>query len=98
MEAGAPAEQSPSSGAPDESEWPDEADESAFLSESRARGEAPDLAGSRGAAPVIGDKVPPLDEMVERVPPALRGLLDDLFRAKFTGVRRFPGAVKPDDS
>jgi hypothetical protein len=34
--------------------------------------------------------------MVERVPPALRGLLDDLFRAKFTGVRRFPEAVKPD--
>jgi hypothetical protein len=43
---------------------------------------------ARAAAPVIGDKLPPLEEMVARVPPHVLGMLDELFRAKFTGVRR----------
>jgi hypothetical protein len=31
---------------------------------------------------------------VARVPEGVRGILDDLFRAKFTGVRRFkPAAI-----
>jgi hypothetical protein len=38
---------------------------------------------------VIGDKLPPLEELVGKVPAELIGLLDDLFRAKFTGVRKF---------
>jgi hypothetical protein len=37
----------------------------------------------------VGDRPPPLEELVAKVPPAVIGLLDDLFRAKFTGVRRF---------
>ena len=41
------------------------------------------------AALAIGDRLPPLDEAVARVPAAVLGLLDDLFRAKFTGVRKF---------
>lgn len=83
---------------PDETEWPDEADESAFLSESKARGDAPVPAADRVAAPVIGERVPPLEELVARVPAGVREILDDLFRAKFTGVRRFPESVKPDRS
>jgi len=30
---------------------------------------------------------------VARVPEGVRGILDDLFRAKFTGVRRFTAAA-----
>ncbi len=48
------------------------------------------------AALVVGDKLPPLDELVARVPAGVLGLLDDLFRAKFTGVRKF--AVPPPEA
>jgi hypothetical protein len=51
------------------------------------------------------EKLPPLDDMVAKVPAGLRGLLDDLFRAKFTAVRRFAPAdpsaeapVRPSNS
>ena len=50
------------------------------------------LPPQRATVPVVGDTLPALDELVARVPPAVRGLLDDLFRAKFTSVRR----VTPD--
>jgi hypothetical protein len=35
---------------------------------------------------------------VARVPEGVRGMLDDLFRAKFTGVRRFSAATRADAS
>jgi hypothetical protein len=73
-------------------EWPDEGDEAAFLSEATARGEAPPAPPTRGDAPVLGDRLPALDELVARVPEGARDLLDELFRAKFTEVRRFPPA------
>jgi hypothetical protein len=51
----------------------------------------------RASAPVIGGKLPPLDELVARVPENIRAVLDDLFRAKFTGVRKFSPAVPPGE-
>jgi hypothetical protein len=72
--------------------WPDEAAEAAFLSESRD--------GSGSAAPAAAPKtvtadeddsikaLPALDELVNRIPAETRELLDELFRAKFTTVRR----------
>jgi hypothetical protein len=36
------------------------------------------------------EKLPALDELVARVPANVAELLDDLFRAKFTAVRRYP--------
>ena len=77
---------------PEEGEWPDAGDESEYLSQAAARGETPAPAAQRGTSPVLGDKLPALDELVARVPPGVRALLDDLFRAKFTTVRR----VAPD--
>jgi hypothetical protein len=39
--------------------------------------------------------LPPLDELVNRIDPSIRETLDELFRAKFTAVRRIPpGALK----
>jgi len=76
-------------------EWPDEADESAFLSEAEARGEAQVAFAGRNAAPTIGVELPPLEELVERVPAAVREILDDLFRAKFTTVRRYTDISGP---
>jgi len=91
LAAGAPAA-APS----DETEWPDESAEASFLSEAAARGDAPARPADGNAALVVGDKLPPLDELVARVPADVLGLLDDLFRAKFTGVRKF--AVPPPES
>jgi hypothetical protein len=82
-------------GAPEEGEWPDAADESSFLSEARFRGEAPAPVSTRSPVPVLGENLPPLEELVSRVPAGVRGVLDELFRAKFTAVRRYAEA-KPE--
>ena len=34
--------------------------------------------------------LPPLDELVQKISPEARTLLDELFRAKFVAVRRVP--------
>jgi hypothetical protein len=52
---------------------------------------------SLGDRPAVSEKLPPVDELVARIPADVRGLLDDLFRVKFNSVRRFgtPDEVKP---
>jgi hypothetical protein len=35
-------------------------------------------------------KLPPLDELVQRIPSEVRELMDELFRAKFVRVQRVP--------
>jgi hypothetical protein len=76
----------------DESEWPDDGAEAAFLSENRDRGEVPSLEETAAAAPPAGEKLPALEDLVAKVPENIRNALDDLFRAKFTAVRRFSAA------
>jgi len=71
--------------------WPDEAAESAFLSASR--GDAQSTAASEPSIPPIENEealksLPKLDELVAKIPAETRELLDELFRAKFTTVRR----------
>jgi hypothetical protein len=79
--------------------WPGEADEASFLAESQLRGETvppvppvpPAAEETESAGPL-----PPLEELVARVPAEIREALDDLFRAKFTRVVRVaPAALKP---
>ncbi len=53
-------------------------------------------AAARAAVPVVGESLPSLDTLVARVPENIRGILDDLFRAKFTGVRRFAASQPPE--
>jgi hypothetical protein len=72
-----------------EAEWPDDADESAFLSDAAARGESQVPVGDRSGAPTLDARLPPLDELVKRVPADVRRVLDELFRAKFTRVRKY---------
>ena len=72
--------------------WPDESAESAFRADSRERGE-PDLpAGLIVEATEETDTkgLPALEDLVKRISPETRELMDELFRAKFTGVRRVP--------
>ena len=74
------------------SNWPDESAETAFRAESRERGEPELPAGLLVEATEETDTkgLPALEDLVKRISPEARELLDELFRAKFTGVRRVP--------
>ena len=39
------------------------------------------------------DELPPVEELVQRLPPEVLTALDELFRAKWIGVKR----MRPDD-
>jgi hypothetical protein len=75
-----------------EVEWPDDGEEAAFLSEARGQVQV-ELAPRQAASPA--EKLPHVDELVARIPPEVLGLLDDLFRAKFTTVRKFSAVEAP---
>ncbi len=74
------------------SNWPDESAESAFRAETRERGEPELPAGLLVEAAEETDTkgLPALEDLVKRISPETRELMDELFRAKFTGVRRVP--------
>jgi hypothetical protein len=67
-------------------------EEAAFLATQRAV-EGPPSAPAEGEEPAAAQKLPPLDGLVGRIPPEVLAALDDLFRAKFTAVRRVPASV-----
>jgi len=77
---------------PDSASWPDASAESAFLAEARARGESVSVAKPAEAPAEEADpkSLPPLDELVNRIPAEVREVLDDLFRARFVTVKRVP--------
>ena len=72
--------------------WPDEAAEAAFLAESRGGNADVSSPPAVAVAPKVDEKanspMPALEELVSRIPAEARELLDELFRAKFTAVRR----------
>lgn len=78
----------------DDAPWPtDEAGESSFLADARNRGES--LVPLRSAMPKEEAEadtapLPPLDDLVQRIPAEVRDLLEELYRVKFTTVRRVP--------
>ena len=84
------ASSNPVSTEEDEPSLPAEETERAMLAELRERGEAPVRRAAAAAADEAPVRLPPLDELVKRIPPQVRETLDDLFRARFTGVRRVP--------
>ena len=44
------------------------------------------------------DELPPVEELVKRLPPEVLATLDELFRASWTEVKRIrPGALKSDE-
>lgn len=75
--------------------WPDEAAESAFLSEQRDSGTPAALltvpkASNEGERTEAEDNspLPPLQSLIDRIPPEARETLEDLFRARFVSVKR----------
>jgi hypothetical protein len=78
----------------EEPSWPDESAESAFLAEARDRG---DVVIGKTTAPEPEESdpkaLPPLDVLVQRIPPEVRETLEDLFRARFVRVQKLPRAA-----
>jgi hypothetical protein len=66
--------------------WPGTTDEASFLADQRVQG----IVSPAGPAsePTDLSPLPSLEELVQRIPAEARAALDDLFRAKFSGVRR----------
>ncbi|HYC70899.1 MAG TPA: hypothetical protein VEB66_06815 [Opitutaceae bacterium] len=72
---------------------PSEGEEAAFLAEQRTvKGTGPVAATRAGAASEEepATSLPPLEDLVNRIPAPTRALLDELFRAKFVTVKRVP--------
>lgn len=77
----------------DEAPWPtDEVRETVFMAEARERGETIPIkaVAAREEAESETGPLPALDEMVQRIPAEVREVLEELYRAKFTAVRRVP--------
>jgi len=76
--------------------WPDEAAESAMRVEVEARGETLSSRAAREASEAAEEaaaekkNLPPLAELVGRIPENTRELVEELFRAKFVSVKRVP--------
>lgn len=82
-----PGATGPEDGAP---VGPSEGEEAAFLAEQRTAEPAygPRQNGAAAEEPV--GPLPPLEDLVSRIPAPTRALVDELFRAKFVTVKRVP--------
>ena len=79
----------------DDAPWPtDEVTENSFLADAKERGETvmPVLpaAVAEREEPEDTGALPALDDLVQRIPAEVRDLLEELYRVKFTTVRRVP--------
>ena len=69
---------------------PSSEEESAFLAQEREVGiVTPALMHTESAPEEKGD-LPPMEDLVNRIPAPARALMDELFRTRFVTVRRIP--------
>ncbi|MES2693079.1 MAG: hypothetical protein V4773_06365, partial [Verrucomicrobiota bacterium] len=80
--------------------WPDDAAESSFRAEAKDRGEtvkATPAAVEQAEEAADAKALPRLEDLVEKIPAEVRGVLEDLFRAKFVRVQKVPKRLlKPE--
>ena len=71
--------------------WPDESAESLFLSEQKEQGApVPAVSVAQASEETDGKPLPPLEDLVKKIPENVRATMDELFRAKFVSVKRIP--------
>lgn len=77
---------------PDAPGAPSPEEEAAFLAVEGTDGEAYSLPSkAESAEPEAGDaSLPPMEDLVKRIPAPVRETLEELFRARFVTVKRFP--------
>ena len=72
---------------------PGDAEETAFLAEQR-RSSPPEVAALASVErEEQNGPLPPMDELIHRIPVATRELMDQLFRIKFVTVKRLPASA-----
>lgn len=72
--------------------WPDASAEAAFIAEQKEQGEPVAVAAGTDAAEETESStpLPALADLIQQIPAETREVMDDLFRAKFTTVKRVP--------
>ncbi len=94
------APESPKRNEEDLAPWPDEAMEAAMSAEVAERDGPPKKPTKKQrerAETLDGGPLPPLDEMIKKIPADLQEKMDDLFRAKFQTVKRVPKSALNGD-
>lgn len=85
-----------------ESNWPSEAEEAAFLastdkSQDVLQTQSHDLPLAPEPVESTPDQpLPPLDELIKRIPAPLRDTIEELFRAKYSRATRIKETKNPD--
>lgn len=69
---------------------PSSEEEAAFLAQERERGIVTPALMHRERPPEEKGDLPPMEDLVKRIPMPTRDLLEELFRAKFVTVKRIP--------
>ena len=72
---------------------PGEAEETAFLAEQRLAAPASAVTAAPAETEEKNISLPPMDELIQRIPASSRELMDQLFRAKFITVKRLPASA-----
>jgi hypothetical protein len=78
---------------------PLEGEEASFLADQPSMEPAlsPGAPALEPATPPADDSdLPPLDDLVQRIPASTRALVEELFRAKFVAVKRLPKSAFKD--
>ena len=85
-----PEESAPSAIAADAPAGPSSEEEAAFLAQEREMGNVTPALAHVEKAPEERGELPPMEDLVKRIPMPTRDLLEELFRAKFVTVKRMP--------
>lgn len=72
---------------------PSSEEEAAFLAQEREMGGVTPALMHTEAPPEEKGSLPPLEDLVKRIPMPTRDLMEELFRAKFVTVKRVPQAA-----
>jgi hypothetical protein len=69
---------------------PSSEEEAAFLAQEREMGIVTPALTHTESPPVEEGSLPPMEDLVKRIPMPARDLMEELFRAKFITVKRIP--------
>ena len=72
---------------------PSSEEEAAFLAQEREMGIVTPALTHEEAPPEDKGELPPMDDLIKRIPAPARAVLDELFRANFVTVKRLPKSV-----
>jgi len=75
---------------PDAPAGPSSEEEATFLAQEREMGNVTPALMHVEKAPEERGELPPMEDLVKRIPMPTRDLMEELFRAKFVTVKRLP--------